>query len=83
LLHLAGRALVVRCSNDFLPVLQALHDAPAGPILGVNAGASTGAMAGEWFASEAVRKEARATSPRPSPRGRPFLAGIDQLWEPR
>src|SRR5262245_21221023 len=54
--QMVGRAYTVRCRDDFLTVLQALHDAGAGDVLVIDAGGGTHAMAGELFASEANRK---------------------------
>jgi RraA family protein len=54
--QMVGRAHTVRCQDDFLTVLQALHDAQPGKVLVVGAGGGTRAVAGELFASEAGRK---------------------------
>jgi 4-hydroxy-4-methyl-2-oxoglutarate aldolase len=54
--QMVGRAHIVQCQSDFLPVLQALFDAKPGDVLVIDAGASTKAIAGELFASEASRK---------------------------
>jgi regulator of RNase E activity RraA len=54
--QMVGRAHTVRCRDDFLAVLQALHDAERGEVLFVGAGGGTRAVAGELFAGEAARK---------------------------
>lgn len=54
---LCGRALTVRCRDDFLGVLQALERAEAGDVLVVDGGGRETALAGELFARVALTKE--------------------------
>src|SRR5215472_6219590 len=54
--RLLGLARTVVCRGDFLPVLHALAGSLAGEVLVVDAGGATGAVAGELFATEALRR---------------------------
>src|SRR5262245_7482254 len=53
--QMVGRARTVRCRDDFLTVIQALHDSEPGEVLVVDGGGGTRALAGELFATEAAR----------------------------
>src|SRR5262245_32720981 len=53
---MVGRARTVCCRDDFLIVIQALHDAELGDVLVIDGGGGTRALAGELFATEAVRR---------------------------
>lgn len=53
---LCGRALTVRCRDDFLGVIQALERAEAGDVLVVDGGGRETALAGELFARVALAK---------------------------
>ncbi len=55
-LSLLGRAHTVRCCEDFLAVLRSLREAEAGDVLVVDTQGSRLAVAGELFATEAVRR---------------------------
>lgn len=55
-LRLLGPARTVRCHEDFLAVLTALRDAEAGEVLVVDTEGSRCAVAGELFASDAMRQ---------------------------
>jgi 4-hydroxy-4-methyl-2-oxoglutarate aldolase len=55
-LRLVGRAHTVRCHNDFLTVIKALHDATRGDVIVIDSRKSTRALTGELFATEALRK---------------------------
>lgn len=55
-LALLGFARTVSCGDDFLTVLQALHDAVPGEVLIVDPRGSQRAVAGEMFATEAHRR---------------------------
>ena len=55
-LKMIGKAVTVSCSNDFLPVVNALREASENDILVVDGKAGNLALAGEIFASEAKRK---------------------------
>jgi RraA family protein len=55
--QMVGRARTVRCRDDFLTVIQALHDAEPGEVLVVDGGGGTRALAGELFATEATRRK--------------------------
>ncbi|MGF1525726.1 MAG: RraA family protein [Candidatus Competibacterales bacterium] len=55
-LKLIGVAHTVRCHEDFLTVIKALHDATPGEVLVVDTGDSRTAVAGELFSVEAFRK---------------------------
>ena len=52
----AGEAYTVTCRDDFLAVIQGLHQSAAGHVLIIDADGGTRAVAGELFASEAVRR---------------------------
>src|SRR6266536_374970 len=54
--RLLGVARTVICRADFLPVLRALADSRAGDVLVVDSGGGPRAVAGELFASEALRR---------------------------
>ena len=54
--QMAGCARTVRCRDDFLAVIRALHDAEPGEVLVVDGGGGTRALAGELFATEAARR---------------------------
>jgi 4-hydroxy-4-methyl-2-oxoglutarate aldolase len=53
---LCGPALTVRCSDDFLGVIQALEQASSGDVLVVDGGGRETALAGELFARVAVTR---------------------------
>lgn len=55
-LKLIGKALTVSCSNDFLPVLNALAEASCDDVIVVDGKGGNLALAGELFATEAKRK---------------------------
>ena len=55
-LKMAGVARTVRCRDDFLSVIEALHAAEPGEVLVIDAGSGTRAVGGELFATEARRK---------------------------
>jgi RraA family protein len=55
--QMVGRARTVRCRDDFLTVIQALHEAEPGEVLVVDGGGGTRALAGELFATEAARRK--------------------------
>jgi regulator of RNase E activity RraA len=55
--QMVGRAHTVRFRDDFLTVIQALCDAEHGKVLVVDGGGGTRALAGELFATEAVRRK--------------------------
>ena len=55
-LKMAGRAHTVRCHNDFLTVIKALHDAQPQEIIVIDSQNSTKALTGELFPTEAARK---------------------------
>ncbi len=55
-LKVVGRAHTVVCEEDFLTVIKALRDARPGEVLVVDTRGSRRAVAGELFATEAVRK---------------------------
>lgn len=55
-LTLVGTAYTVTCHDDFLTVIQALQEAEPGDVLVVDGQGGKRALAGELFASEAVRK---------------------------
>src|SRR5262245_33405654 len=54
--QMVGRARTVRCRDDFLTVIRALHESEAGEVLVVDGGGGTRALAGELFATEAARR---------------------------
>jgi 4-hydroxy-4-methyl-2-oxoglutarate aldolase len=54
--QMVGRARTVRCRDDFLTVVRALHDSEPGEVLIVGGGGGTRALAGELFATEAARR---------------------------
>jgi 4-hydroxy-4-methyl-2-oxoglutarate aldolase len=54
---LCGRALTVRCRDDFFGVIQALEQAEAGDVLVVDGGGRETALAGELFARVALAKD--------------------------
>jgi RraA family protein len=54
--QMAGSARTVRCRDDFLAVIRALHDAEPGEVLVIDGGGGTRALAGELFATEAARR---------------------------
>ena len=54
---LCGRALTVRCRDDFFGVIQAVELAEAGDVLVVDGGGRETALAGELFARVAMAKE--------------------------
>ena len=53
---LYGRALTVRCRDDFLGVIQAIEQSSAGDVLVVDGGGQQIALAGELFARAALAK---------------------------
>jgi regulator of RNase E activity RraA len=55
-LLLAGRALPVKCSNDYLTVIKALSEAKEGDVIVVDGRGGTHAVFGELLAAEAKRK---------------------------
>jgi RraA family protein len=55
--QMVGRARTVRCRDDFLAVIQALHDSGPGEVLVIDGGGGTRALAGELFATDAVRRK--------------------------
>jgi 4-hydroxy-4-methyl-2-oxoglutarate aldolase len=55
--QMVGRARTVRCRDDFLTVIRALHDSEPGEVLVVDGGGGTRALAGELFATEAARRK--------------------------
>jgi regulator of RNase E activity RraA len=55
--QMVGRARTVRCRDDFLMVIRALHDSEPGEVLIVDGGGGTRALAGELFATEAARRK--------------------------
>jgi RraA family protein len=55
--QMVGRARTVRCRDDFLTVIRALHDSEPGEVLIVDGGGGTRALAGELFATEAARRK--------------------------
>jgi RraA family protein len=55
--QMVGRARTVRCRDDFLTVVKALHDAEPGEVLVVDGGGGTRALAGELLATEAARRK--------------------------
>jgi 4-hydroxy-4-methyl-2-oxoglutarate aldolase len=54
--RLLGFARPVACGGDLLPVVDALVSSRAGEVLVVDAGGAVGAVAGELFATEALRR---------------------------
>ena len=54
--QMVGRARTVRCRDDFLTVIRALHESEPGEVLVVDGGGGTRALAGELFATEASRR---------------------------
>ena len=54
--QLLGRARTVRCSEDFLAVIEALAEAQPGDVLVVDTGGSRAAVVGELFSIEAARR---------------------------
>jgi regulator of RNase E activity RraA len=54
--RLLGFARTVIARGDFLPVVHALARSEPGDVLVVDAGGATGAVAGELFATEALRR---------------------------
>jgi 4-hydroxy-4-methyl-2-oxoglutarate aldolase len=54
---LCGRALTVRCRDDFFGVIQAIEQSRAGDVLVVDGGGRETALAGELFARVALTKE--------------------------
>lgn len=55
--QMVGRARTVRCRDDFLTVIKALHDSEPGEVLVVDGGGGARALAGELFATEAARRK--------------------------
>src|SRR5215470_8772836 len=55
--QMVGRARTVRCRDDFLTVIRALHDSEPGEVLFFDGGGGTRALAGELFATEAARRK--------------------------
>lgn len=55
-IKLIGSAYTVNCHNDFLTVLKSIHDAKAGDVIVIETQGSRLAVAGELFATEAMRK---------------------------
>jgi RraA family protein len=54
-----GRALTVKCRDDFLTVLYALHQSESGDVLVIDAGGGKAAVTGELIATEAQRRGLR------------------------
>jgi RraA family protein len=54
--QMVGQARTVRCRDDFLTVVRALHDSGPGEVLIVDGGGGPRALAGELFATEAARR---------------------------
>jgi 4-hydroxy-4-methyl-2-oxoglutarate aldolase len=54
--RLLGFARTVACGGDLLPVVDALVSSQAGEVLVVDAGGAVSAVAGELFATEALRR---------------------------
>jgi len=54
--RLLGRAVTAQANADLMSVIAALHSAQAGDVLVVEAGSADRAVAGELFASEAIRR---------------------------
>jgi 4-hydroxy-4-methyl-2-oxoglutarate aldolase len=54
--QMVGQARTVRCRDDFLTVVQALHDSGPGEVLIIDGGGGARALAGELFATEAARR---------------------------
>ena len=55
-LRLLGRAVTAQANADLMSVIAALRSAQAGDVLVVEAGSADRAVAGELFASEAIRR---------------------------
>lgn len=55
-LRLLGRAVTAQANGDLMSVIAALHQAGAGDVLVVESGVEDRAVAGELFASEAIRR---------------------------
>src|SRR5262249_55466304 len=55
--QMIGLARTVRCRDDFLTVIRALHDSEPGEVLVIDGGGGTRALAGELFATEAARRK--------------------------
>ena len=54
--RLLGRAVTARANGDLMSVIAALHGSRAGDVLVVEAGVADRAVAGELFATEAMRR---------------------------
>jgi RraA family protein len=54
--QMVGIARTVRCRDDFLTVVKALHESEPGEVLVDDGGGGTRALAGELFATEAARR---------------------------
>src|SRR5262245_64085690 len=54
--QMVGRARTVRCRDDFLTVIRALHESEPGEVLVIDGGGGSRALAGELFATEAARR---------------------------
>src|SRR5262245_8638703 len=54
--QMVGRARTVRCRDDFLAGIRALHESEPGEVLVVDGGGRTRALAGELCATEAARR---------------------------
>ena len=54
--RLLGRAVTAEANGDLMSVIAALHESGAGDVLVIDAGVADRAVAGELFASEAVRR---------------------------
>src|SRR5215470_9519741 len=54
--QMVGRARTVRCRDDFLTVIRALHESEPGEVLVIDGDGGTRALAGELFATEAARR---------------------------
>src|SRR5262245_65903655 len=54
--QMVGRARTVRCRDDFLTVVRALHGSEPGEVLVIDGGGGTRALAGELIVTEATRR---------------------------
>ena len=54
--QMVGLARTVRCRDDFLTVIQSLHDSQPGEVLVIDGSGGARALAGELFATEAARR---------------------------
>ncbi|MET0693415.1 MAG: hypothetical protein ABWY56_05760 [Propionibacteriaceae bacterium] len=54
--RMLGRAVTAEARGDLMSVIAALHESRPGDVLVINAGVADRAIAGELFASEAIRR---------------------------